>query len=178
MRGTASTVAETGIKSYNLWYNYQCHAIIFLNFDLWITMKKLTAYANIFAIAVIAFSACTSKKAGAAREWKEMDDFHMVMAETFHPYKDSADLGPVRAKAAELTSSAEKWATAPLPEKVDNDEMRTRLQQLRSEAEALEDIVAAGTDQEIGAQLTRVHDLFHSIQETWYSEGENHEHHE
>jgi hypothetical protein len=134
------------------------------------------------SIAVLAFAillACSSKKEDAAtndgNEWKQMDEFHMVMAETFHPYKDSANLEPIKTKAGQLASSAETWATSELPSKVDNDEMKQKLQELKTETQTLKDMVAAGTDDAIGQQLTKVHDLFHAIQESWYGgHGDHH----
>ncbi len=29
-------------------------------------------------------------------EWKEMDDFHMIMADVYHPLKDSNNLAPIK----------------------------------------------------------------------------------
>jgi hypothetical protein len=110
------------------------------------------------------------------KEWKQMDDFHMVMAETFHPFKDSANLEPVKSRASELASAAESWSKSELPEKVDNDEMKERLERLRAETSTLASTVSGGDDKIIGEQLTKVHDLFHEIQEAWYGGGK-HEHH-
>ncbi|HYG01989.1 MAG TPA: hypothetical protein VD927_06050 [Chryseosolibacter sp.] len=133
-------------------------------------------------VALFAF-ACGEKKSTTAHEheneseeWKEMDDYHMVMAETFHPYKDSADLAPVKAKANDLVASAEKWLNAPLPKKVDNDQMKSKIERLKNESVALRDKVQAGNDQEIGDNLTKLHDTFHEIQETWYGGGKEHGH--
>jgi outer membrane murein-binding lipoprotein Lpp len=137
---------------------------------------------NILAVAVIAcvIAGCSKHKeehSSDTKTWAEMDDFHMVMAETFHPYKDSADLAPVKFKVKELVESADKWTQAALPEKVDNEEMKTKLQQLKSETEALADVVQAKDDKAIGDQLVKVHDMFHQIQEMWYSGGEGHHDH-
>ena len=58
--------------------------------------------------------ACSGKKEETAEHghhevtgeaWKEMDDFHMIMAEAFHPYKDSMNLEPAKLKAPELAAS-------------------------------------------------------------------------
>jgi hypothetical protein len=132
-----------------------------------------------FMVAIFAF-ACTGKKDVSQSEaestsWKEMDDFHMLMAETFHPYKDSADLRPAIAKSQELAAEAATWAAAPLPKKVDNDNMKAKLELLKTETLALANKVQSQDQQAIGAQLTKVHDLFHNIQETWYS-GDKGEH--
>jgi hypothetical protein len=106
-----------------------------------------------------------------------MDDFHVIMAETFHPFKDTANLEPAKTHSEHLAMEAEKWANAPVPEKVNNDEVKAKLQKLKTDTRAFADKVrAGGTDEEIGAQLTAVHDLFHEIQESWYSGGHK-EHH-
>ncbi len=146
---------------------------------------KRNAFQILFGLALaLCIMACNSKKDeqksadGDEKEWKAMDDFHMVMAETFHPYKDSANLAPAKAKAGELVASADKWASGALPERVDNEEMRSKLQQLKSEAEGLRDVVQSGTDDQIGVELTKLHDTFHSIQELWYGGHHGHEHHE
>jgi hypothetical protein len=133
------------------------------------------------AVAVLVINmAChkshDDKKDEESKIWKEMDEFHMVMAETFHPYKDSADLAPVKAKIKDLVAAADKWSQSELPEKVENDEMKSKLQQLKGETEALADIVEINNDAAIGDQLTKVHNLFHKIQEMWYGKGEHHQH--
>jgi hypothetical protein len=135
-----------------------------------------------FVIILITF-ACASKKEEAqeegntpeSKEWKEMDEFHMLMAETFHPYKDSANLEPAKMQARELATAAEKWSSSPLPEKVNNDEMKAKLEELKNGTSALVQSVGSGDNKAIGEQLTKVHDLFHDIQEDWY--GGTHEHH-
>ena len=101
-------------------------------------------------------------------DWKEMDEFHLIMAETFHPYKDSSNLEPAKTRARELASAADRWSSAALPEKVDKEEIKSKLQQLRSETETLAENVRTADDNVIGEQLTRVHDTFHEIQEAWY----------
>lgn len=124
------------------------------------------------SLALFVFS-CASKRDSAhdnegESEWREMDEFHMIMAETFHPFRDSANLDPVRSRASELMTAADQWASAPLPEKVDNREMREKLQQLKSEATTLAESVRSADDNVIGEQLTKVHDTFHAIQDGWY----------
>lgn len=100
--------------------------------------------------------------------WEEMDEFHMIMAETFHPYKDSSNLEPVKTRAAELMTAANQWASAKLPPKVDNDEMKSKLEKLKAEAAVLAESVKSADDNVIAKQLTTLHDTFHEIQEAWY----------
>ena len=103
-----------------------------------------------------------------ATAWKEMDDFHAVMRDTFHPYKDSTNLEPVKKRASELMTAADEWASAELPGKVNNAEVKAKLRQLRSEAGTLAESVKSSDDNVIGEHLTRLHDTFHEIQEAWY----------
>jgi hypothetical protein len=134
---------------------------------------------NIRTISVLLFvallAAC-SKKQGASEnissdEWPEMDAFHMVMAEAYHPYKDSANVGPVRQLAEELATEAARWQAAPLPEKVNNDEVKSQLEKLKNDTRSLTDRINAGAaDKEIGEALTALHDLFHGITEAWNKE--------
>lgn len=111
----------------------------------------------------------------AAKDWTEMDDFHMIMAEAFHPYKDSTNLAPAKAIAAEMAANASKWAEAPLPERVNNDKVKAKLQELKSGTVAFEELVKTGDDKQIGEALTKLHDQFHEVQEAWYGGG--HQHH-
>jgi hypothetical protein len=133
-------------------------------------MKKITLYtALIFATLLVV--ACGGKKhedVANNEEWPEMDEFHMIMAESFHPFKDSANLEPAKANAAEMAKVAEKWANSPLPEKVDNDETKTTLTQLKNDANSFTQIVQSGDSVKIGESLTALHDQFHKLQESWY----------
>jgi hypothetical protein len=98
------------------------------------------------------------------------------MAEAFHPYKDNKDLAPAKAKAAELAAAAETWANAPLPDKVNNAEVKAKLEQLKTGTASFVETVKRGDDSEIADELTSLHDQFHEIQEVLYV-GSDAEHH-
>lgn len=129
------------------------------------------------AVAAFLMISCVSKNTNDADQkavatdgvWKEMDDFHMIMAETFHPYKDSSNLEPAKSRADELWKAADGWASAPLPERVDNEDVRSQLAQLRSQAATLAESVRSSDDNVVAAHLTELHDTFHAIQEAWYA---------
>jgi hypothetical protein len=147
-------------------------------------VKQHIVYVTAFALAII-MSACTTKKGSndeaqvaADDEWPQMDAFHMIMAESFHPFRDSADIGPAKANADSLVAAAETWLNAPIPEKVNNDEVKEMLQHLKSEADAFAIVSKTDDQKAIGESLTKLHDLFHKLQEKWYGGGEeHHEHH-
>lgn len=144
-------------------------------------MKKINLYLSIAFITLLAV-ACGSKKHEEAANndaWPEMDEFHFIMAESFHPFKDSTNLEPAKANAAELAKVAEKWANAPLPEKVDTEEIKSDLAQLKNGTDAFIQVVQEGDSVKIGESLTALHDQFHKLQEAWYGgkkDGHEHKH--
>jgi len=110
-------------------------------------------------------------------EWTDMDSFHMVMAEAFHPYKDSTNLEPAKQLAEEMAQEADKWASASLPEKVNTEAVKALLAQLKTDTRSLADQVKNGApDEAIGTSLKALHDSFHGIMEAWNGAGEEHEH--
>lgn len=108
------------------------------------------------------------KSDSADAEWKEMDEFHMVMAESFHPYRDSGNVEPAKQLAAEMVTLASMWLNSELPERVNNETVKKQLNDLKSATEVLESKVKAGDDQSIGASLTIAHDAFHHLQQAWH----------
>ncbi len=137
-----------------------------------------------FTIVLTSLSACskTEKVTSEAAhsddsEWVEMDSFHLIMAEAFHPYKDSANLEPVKRLAEELAQEADKWASAPLPDRVNNDEIKFQLNQLTADARALSEMIQGGaSDEEIGNTLQALHSSFHTIMEAWNGAPHEHQH--
>lgn len=135
----------------------------------------------ILLILVIACSKADKTSSEAERadadEWAEMDAFHLLMAEAFHPYQDSSNLEPLKRLAEELVQEADQWSKAPLPAKVNNDEVKVQLNQLQSDTRSLSEMIQRGaSDEEIGTSLRNLHSSFHGIMEAW--NGGHHEHQE
>lgn len=125
----------------------------------------------LFAISLLILFSCGGKHEEESDdvEWKEMDDFHMIMADVYHPLKDSNNLAPIKKQSGELATSASTWATAKLPSKVDNDETKNALAELEDGCKELDKMVKeSAPDEDIAKQLTEVHESFHSIMESFY----------
>ncbi len=143
---------------------------------------KLKHVLLVIAVGFFIFSCATKEhhSEGAAMdndEWPEMDAFHMTMAEAFHPLKDSGNVEPATRLMSQLADEADKWAEAPLPEKVNTDEMKSRLQKLKTDLRALADEVNDGApEDQVGTTLYTIHDQFHEIMEAWHGGGSKHEH--
>jgi hypothetical protein len=114
------------------------------------------------------------------KESKEMDEFHMVMAEAFHPYKDSSNLAPAKANAEDLLVAAKAWEAAELPDNESKDKIKSLLQYQTTLAEKFREDVKSGNDETIGKSLTVMHDVFHEIQSLWYGAagGDHGDHHD
>ena len=140
----------------------------------------------LISVLTIGVTSCSTKEKGSEEatestmadpnEWPEMDSFHMIMAEAFHPYKDSTNLEPAKRLAEEMAVEADKWAATALPEKVNREEVKAQLNQLKTDTRTLADKIKGGaSDEEIGASLKSLHDSFHGIMEAWNGSGETHE---
>lgn len=139
-------------------------------------------YVLFVALALCVACSQKSNEAEDDVEWKEMDEFHAVMADVYHPLKDSGNLEPIKKDAGALANVAKRWAQSKLPSKVDNEETATLLAQLEDGCEQLNQLVNdKASDDEIATKLTNLHDTFHTIMEKWYQSGKEdgaEEHHE
>jgi Skp family chaperone for outer membrane proteins len=141
----------------------------------------------LFAVLFFVFACSKEKEAyneDTDPEWAEMEEFHTVIADVYHPLKDSNNLEPIKKDHAKVFAAASKWKGAKLPSKVDNDEMKEMLTELENQAAVLNtETEAKADDATIAKDLTTLHDTFHSIMEKWYEAGkeegaeEHHEHH-
>jgi len=147
-------------------------------------MRRINAKSVLIAIALCAgILSCSTKEnhsedeAAGHEEWPEMDAFHMTMAEAYHPLKDSGNVEPAMRLMGQLADEADKWAAAPLPEKVNNDDVKARLEKLKIDVRALSDDVNDGApEDQVGTTLHTIHDQFHEIMEIWHGGGEKPEH--
>lgn len=97
--------------------------------------------------------------------WKEMDAFHDVMSETFHPSEDG-NLKPIKSRIDEMIEKAKAWRKSAVPEKYDAAKTAPRLKSLVKGAEALRKTIRKGaTDEVITSELSKLHDVFHDIME-------------
>lgn len=107
-----------------------------------------------------------------------MDEFHFVMAESFHPYKDSSNLEPAKKFAHEMDSVASIWLAAARPEKVNTDAVKEKMEKLKADTKLFADAVKVEADSTLAKSLTDLHDQFHALQEAWYGGHEKHNDHE
>lgn len=96
-------------------------------------------------------------------EWKEKDDFHKVMATTFHPMEEG-NFNPIKEKSQEMYEKAVAWQKSAIPAGVDKKKSKKVLKKLVKKTKALNEKIKAGaTDSVIQTDLTELHDLFHEL---------------
>jgi hypothetical protein len=110
-------------------------------------------------------------------KWPELNQFHKVMSETFHPMEEG-DFAPIRARAGEMKTSAQKLFKSEIPAEFNTPEIESAVMRLRSGTKTLlTSIKAKANDNEIESQLTNLHDVFHEIVGLCQDKGEKHHDH-
>ncbi len=114
-------------------------------------------------LIVIALFIANFSFSQAPAEWKEKDEFHKVMAQTFHPVEDG-NYNPIRERSNEMYQKAVAWQKSAVPEGYNKKKISKILKKLVKESKELDKKIKAGTtDAEIKADLTELHDIFHEI---------------
>ncbi len=111
------------------------------------------------------------KSAPKLEEWAEMEIFHSVMAETFHPMEDG-EMKPIMTRAQEMADKAKAWQNSTPPARYApvKDSVNFYLAKLVVESQALADMVAKkAKEDDIKKSLTALHDRYHTVSDFCYS---------
>lgn len=124
----------------------------------------------IMMLVALSCSPKHDKDAPQSDEWPEMDAFHMTMAEAYHPLKDSGNVEPAIRLIGQLVDDADQWAASSSLDKLNNDEMKSKLEKLRTDIHALAEVIQDGaSEDQIATSLHTLHGQFHEIMEAWHS---------
>jgi hypothetical protein len=121
---------------------------------------------SILSIAFALAAVLSFNPAQAGEEkWKEMNDFHAIMAKTFHPAEEG-NLQPVKENAEALLASARTWQKSTAPEGYKKDEATEILSRLVRKCDELSAAVKSkASDEDLTRLITEAHDIFHEIAE-------------
>ena len=121
-------------------------------------MKKIACLLLAVLVLVTAVNAQSKK-------WKEMDEFHTIMSETYHPAEEGK-LEPIKSRSQEMVDKAMAWVRSTAPEGYDKRSVNISLKELLRGAKELNGLVKANaSDKEITDKLSKLHDVFHTIME-------------
>ena len=97
--------------------------------------------------------------------WQALKDFHLVMAQTFHPMEEG-NLKPIKERSAEMHSKAQKLASSKVPASFQSAAITKAIADLVIGTSNLDKAIKKkAKDEKIKADLTKLHDTFHVIQE-------------
>jgi len=96
--------------------------------------------------------------------WTELNNFHEVMAETFHP-SEKGDLKPIRERSGELMEKARALQSGKKPLSFDTPEIKKSIDDLVKGSVAMNQLVRKKADDKtLALKLSELHDVFHTIQ--------------
>lgn len=100
----------------------------------------------------------------ANADWKEKDQFHAVMSQTFHPVEEG-NFKPIRERSDEMLTKALAWQKSSIPKEFKKQkDIKLQLDKLALGAKSLRVKIQQGVkDEVIKADLTALHDVFHEI---------------
>lgn len=123
-------------------------------------MKNLKALFVLALLILVSSIASSQTKV----EWKERDNFHQVMGQTFHPVEEG-NFAPIRERSGEMLEKAIAWQDSQIPSEFAGIAgLKENLAKLVAGSEALyTKIKMKCSDEEIKTDLTALHDVFHDI---------------
>ncbi len=93
--------------------------------------------------------------------WKELDAYHQLVMDTWHPAKDKNDLAPTRAKSADLVKAAKALASSTAPKGCDTPKLKEAAAEVPRATQAVADLAAKNADDAaLKAALKDLHDKF------------------
>jgi superoxide dismutase len=96
--------------------------------------------------------------------WTELNSFHEVMAETFHPSEDG-NLQPIRERSGEFLAKAIVLQEGKIPASFNTPEIKKSIDELVKGATVLNQMVLKkADDKSVTKKLGELHDTFHTIQ--------------
>jgi hypothetical protein len=122
-------------------------------------MKKIILLLAGFVITTSAFSQSANKM----DSWAELNSFHKVMSETYHPSEDG-NLKPIKERSEELLQASVALHKSNPPAGIDKKIMEDATTRLAYGCKELMGLISLqASDEEITKKLASVHDTFHQI---------------
>jgi len=96
--------------------------------------------------------------------WTELNEFHSVMAQTFHP-SEEGNLKPIRERSGEFLEKAKALQKGKIPASFNTPEIKKAIDELVKGSAALNQmVIKKADDKTITKKLGELHDIFHTIQ--------------
>ncbi|MCY7409015.1 MAG: hypothetical protein LH473_01985 [Chitinophagales bacterium] len=122
-----------------------------------------------FLFAAIILLSCATKS-NAQQTFKEaLDDFHYVLAFTYHPMMDDSNFAPIKERSEKLAAAAEQvqnfFNKSDLKGGLDKS-----VEKLTEQCEALDEVIKKNaSDEVIRVRLDVIHTGFHELEKLYHS---------
>lgn len=121
-------------------------------------MKKQIIFS--LMIAISAFYATAQSKMS---EWPELNAFHIIISQTFHP-SEEGNLEPLKAHSSDLKEKAATLSDSKFPSDFNTDKIKAAVKKLKEETVEMDNmVIQKKSDKELANFISRVHDTFHEI---------------
>ena len=122
------------------------------------TFTLITMMISAFAITAAAQTPVTSQA-----QWTEKNEFHKVMAQTYHP-SEEGNFEPIRSRIGEMHEKAVAWANSTPPKEFDKPEVKATIKEMVGQIEVLKSMIEKkATNEELKPKMEALHDTFHKI---------------
>jgi superoxide dismutase len=96
--------------------------------------------------------------------WKELNEFHMVMSQTFHPIEEN-NFTPIKERSGEMLAKAIALKNSKIPTSFNTTEIKKAIDELVTGATELHKINTKKVkDEVLKEKMEKLHDKFHEIQ--------------
>ena len=111
----------------------------------------------------------------AASGWKELDAYHKLMMDTWHPAKGTNDLKPLRAKAKDLSATAKSLAKSTPPGACNRAELVEAARLLAPASDAVaQQVLSGASDATLKSALHDLHEKFEVLEKGCSAHGAKH----
>ena len=126
-----------------------------------IMKKQLTHLVALTGMLMVLSQICFGQK----KSWKALDDYHTVMAQTFHPAEEG-NLKPVMTRSGELVAKATALQKSDIPVDYQKEGVKQSVDLLAKESIALDKLIQQKKPEAaIKKAITALHDRFHEVME-------------
>jgi hypothetical protein len=124
--------------------------------------KKLTFIATIITTFVI-YSASAQTPVTSQAQWPEKNEFHKVMAQTYHPTEEG-NFEPIRSRIGEMHEKAVAWMNSTPPKDFDKPEIKNTMKELLGQIVEIQGMIEKkATNEQLKPKMEALHDTFHKI---------------
>jgi hypothetical protein len=126
-------------------------------------MKKRFTFIAALITTFAIYSVSGQTPVTTQAQWPEKNEFHKVMAQTFHP-SEEGNFEPIRSRIGEMHEKAVAWMNSTPPKEYDKPEIKSTMKEMLGQIVELKAMIdKKATNEELKPKLEALHETFHKI---------------